>query len=657
MKVGTDDSKRSSQQSRELIGILTAEQRPDGSFLTDTASAGHQFETGAVRHLTTFTQALIVGALAAVPGKEVKRVRERAAKFLLAQRGPEWSFNYWTREAPERKSRPYPDDWDDTSCAVIALTLAQPEVVTGEVLGHVVALLTNTELQEGGPYRTWLVPESAPEHWQDVDVAVNANIAYMLRLHGVDLPNLNQMADEAIAGDRVQSPYYPSAYPIEYFLSRWYRGAQQKRLLERVLARQKDGLWHGPLDTALAVSTCLNLGEKPATVASAVAWLRALREDEVLPGPLWLDQIVEGQAVVAGSRVLTAAFCLEAIAKYDEAVHIKATKGRASSTATTLAEQADRIHQQVVVRAMARFEEGGDEIQAAAIQMRDRLLNGAAASQITLLPNLFRWSLGENGRNISDERVVELGMISFYGWVAYTVYDDFLDDEGRPPLLPMANMAMREMVLSLREEAARTRGFGAVAWATLDRQEAANAWEVSHARVQRQSELRRVQPPQFADLHVLAERSMGHALGCLALTMELGYGANSKEMQAMRAFFHHFLIARQLSDDAHDWKADLQLGQINAVGAHLLSSVGKRETSVRALYSQLEQHLWKDVIGEINGWIFRELSQAREALAGADFIQRPEGLEALLAPIEESAKKTQEQQLEISKFLRTYHPE
>lgn len=644
------------QREHELIRILVDGQQTDGSFFSYSAPARSRFGAGSKVYKTTFTQALIVGALGGVRDRQLVRVRRRAAAFLLAQRGPQWSFTYWVREAPEVKLRPYPDDWDDTSCALIALTVARPEVVTGEVLGHIVTLLTNTEEQEGGPYRTWIMPAGAPEHWQDVDVAVNSNIAYMLRLHGVDLPNLETLADERIAEGRLSSPYYPSPYPVEYFLSRWYRGEHRERLRAQVLARQPHAR-SNPLHTALVVSAGLNLGAEPAAVAEAVDWLRTLGERQVQPHAFCIDPAIDGLQYVAGSRALTAAFCLEAIAKYDEAVQTKRARVAAGSVIKASDSQADRIHRQVVTRAMERFEQCADEIRVAARQVRDRLLGGTASGQITLLPYIFRRALGDNGRGLSDERLIALGVISYCGWMAYTLYDDFLDEEGGPASLPVANMAMRELVLALRDEAAHTRGFDDVAWPTLDAQEAANAWEVSHCRLRHQADLTRVQPPQFKDLRVLAERSMGHALGCLAITMELGHGSDSEEVRAVQAFFRHFLIARQLSDDAHDWKADLQKGQINAVGAHLLSGVSRRGLSVRAVYIQLERRFWEKDSPWVDERIFGQLSKAREALAGATFIKRPEVLEALLAPIEEATRKNQEQQRQTAGFLRVYCPE
>jgi hypothetical protein len=638
------------QPTSEMVRLLVADQRADGTFASYSAPLGDPFGAQATQYQTTFMVALIVEALAEVNDARLEPVRRRAADWLLTQQGPQWSFNYWAREAAEATSKPYPDDWDDTSCALAALMRVRPEAVTGEVMGHIVTLLTNTEMAEGGPYRTWIVTEEAPKHWHDVDVAVNANIGYMLKLQGVDLPSLEQLVDERIAAHELQSPYYPGPGPVEYFVSRWYQGARRGELRAHIAGRRQGGHWGTALSTALAVSALLNLGAEPKEVSEAVAWLRTLTGDEVRAEAFCMDPAIEGVKYVAGSRALTAALCLEAMAKYDAAVP-------AASRGAKEAGVEEAVHEQVMAQVIARLEGCGDEIAAGARHVRDELLSGTAAGQITLLPYLFRQALGARGRTVSDERVVALGVISLYGWLAYTIYDDFLDEEGQPPLLPVANIALRELTLALHEEADRLPGFGEMAAAVLDRQEAANAWEVTHCRERRQSGLIQRAAPDFGDLRVLAERSMGHALGGLALTLELGYAPDGAEVQQVRKFFHNFLIARQLSDDIHDWKDDLSRGQINAVGAHLLRGLGRREATVKGLYNQLERYFWERGARELNAQIDGALKRARAALKQAAFIQRPEVLEALLTPIEDSARKAESQQRQTAEFLQSYRPE
>lgn len=640
----------------ELERLILNDQESNGSFLSYSVPKDMRFDNGARVYYTTFMPALIIGALAEVPGQEMTRARKRAAKFLLTQAGPQWSFNYWTREAAEAKTQPYPDDWDDTSCTIVALTRVLPEAVTGEVLGNIVTMLTNTEVAEGGPYRTWVVPENAHKHWHDIDVAVNANIAYMLKLHGVELPNLEQLVTERIARGALVSPYYPSPYPIEYFVSRWYRGEHVGRLRDRILARRRNGRWGNTMETALAVSATLNLGAAPETVAAAVKWLRDRGTKEIEAEAFCIDPAIEGRTYVAGSRALTAALIMEAVAKYDAAIHEAEPNNMVKSKSGRKQIEADGIHAQVVGRAMERLGESGAELMWAANQLHDRLLGGPAAGHITLLPYRFRQALGKTGSHIPDGRVVELGIISFYGWVAYTIYDDFLDEEGDPRLLSVANVALRELTLALDREATRTQGLGTLAWSILDQQEAANAWEVTYCRVGLQSELLRLKAPDFGDRQALAARSMGHALGALALTLGLGYAPESAEIRAVQKFFRHFLIARQLSDDVHDWKDDLRQGQLNAVGARVLAGTQERGTSVRGLYIKLEQTFWERTLSEVDEWIRDELAGARAALAELKFVERPEVMEALLAPIETSMQEVMLRQRRAAEFLQAYRP-
>lgn len=49
-------------------------------------------------------------------------------------------------------------------------------------------------------------------------------------------------------------------------------------------------------------------------------------------------------------------------------------------------------------------------------------------------------------------------------------------------------------------------------------------------------------------------KSMGAAIPLMALMMKVG--ASNKDIEACESFFYHFIMARQLSDDALDWKED-----------------------------------------------------------------------------------------------------
>jgi hypothetical protein len=104
------------QPANEFVRILMEDQQADGSFLSYSVPAGEPFGVKARVYRTTFAPALILGALNSVRDRQLDQVRERTADWLLTQHGPQWSYNYWALDEPERKVRSYPDDWDDTSC-------------------------------------------------------------------------------------------------------------------------------------------------------------------------------------------------------------------------------------------------------------------------------------------------------------------------------------------------------------------------------------------------------------------------------------------------------------------------------------------------------------------------------------------------------------
>lgn len=252
------------------LAYVRTRQRPDGSFESYSSPTKHPFRTETTYH-TTFVPAIILAALSHVAGDAARRISQPLAQWLLAQKGEQGSFNYWAKDAPERQHLPYPDDLDDTFCALIALYGHDPALVDGATLAQVVKLLVATEAQVGGPYHTWLVPSDAPAIWRDVDVAVNANVAGFLGLVAEPLPRLTHFLEEAIAKHRWQSPYYPSVYPAIYYAARAYQGPKTPLLIRSILKQSEKGIWNNSvLTTALMVSALRTLGYPSAKLEPAL---------------------------------------------------------------------------------------------------------------------------------------------------------------------------------------------------------------------------------------------------------------------------------------------------------------------------------------------------------------------------------------------------
>src|SRR5665213_170014 len=122
------------------VAYLELVQRADGGFDSFSSPSASLFDK-AFAYQTTFVPALILTALTNLQTPKARRLEQNLANFLKDQASPYWSFNYWTKASPERSRRPYPDDLDDTCCALIALALNQTEGLSTEVLVAFVKLL------------------------------------------------------------------------------------------------------------------------------------------------------------------------------------------------------------------------------------------------------------------------------------------------------------------------------------------------------------------------------------------------------------------------------------------------------------------------------------------------------------------------------------
>lgn len=643
---------RSTGSAADWAKWLQARQLPDGGFPSHSAPQGEPFGRDP-SYRTTFFPALILAAISRTPpDSALQHVRSKLAAFLQKQRNRSGSYNYWARDSREATERPYPDDLDDTFCAAGALFEHDARLVTGTDVANLLAVLTMVEAKEGGPYRTWLVSADADPHWRDVDLAVNANVAYFLRLHDVELPNLTALFEDAITAGRYASPYYPNELPLLYFLARAYRGPRQPRLVEHLLGcRRTDGTWGNIHDTALMVTAAVRLGVPSGELTPAIRSLRAADPAAVAhPHSFCLDPAIDGRPAVAGCEAWSIALHLEALTA---AGPVSAGVPRPGITSAV----AERYHRKILDTVLKQCAAAG--LEEPARRFCDRLLEGDPGRQITLLPYRLARSLGPAARPVPSAFLAQLGTASLYGWVAYSIFDDFLDEEGSPALTPLGVFALRQLTATFETILPAQTGFRPAARQALDAMDAANQWEVTHCRLPAAGQTDRVPTiPDYRELPSLATRSLGHLLAPLAVLVKAGYPVRSKAATSLRQFFMHYLTARQLADDVRDWQDDLARGQVNAVGALVLRRWRDDHPDARALPAaeSLAQLFWQDVADDVSLRIATELKMARAVLADFTALADPAYLASLLDPIERNLAAARQERSRVETFLESYQP-
>jgi len=644
--------KNKSRSIKNALIFLEKNQKKDGNFLS-FSSTDKKISKDIKKLNSVFSSALILSSLHSL--KNTEKIKNKLANFLMAQKNDFWSFNYWTRNSKESKKFPYPDDLDDTFCALCALSLFDEKIIDGEALAKIVTLLTATEEKEGGPYRTWLIPPNSDTVWKDVDIAVNSNIAFFLSLKGVSLKNINNLIEKSIDKKKYFSPYYPSEYPIIYFISRFYSKKKKEKIIKFLLSKQKkNGAWQNPLNTALSLSSLINLKYKGPAIKKGFEYLLKSQKENGSWSPyaFCLDPSINGKKYYSGSPYLTTAFCLEAFNKIEKPVKKNMKKQKLYEL---------KIYNTVKDNAIERFLELGPELRDAAKNQFKKIIASRRNKEIILLPFYFLSSFKkEKEYTLKEiEHLTELGLANLYGWMAYTIYDDFLDEDGDSATLSVANLCLRNLTEIFTNTEYKNNNFDKFFQQIMDKIDSANSWEIKNCRMKIKDDAIYIPDtlPKYKNYSKLAERSLGHTLGPLAILFFLGYKKNSSETKQVFSFFKHYTIARQLNDDAHDWEEDLKKGHINSSGALILKNLKKRNiTKIKKddFTNKLQIIFWNEVIDIVCEKILFEVNEAEKILKKLKIIRDKKIFSKLLDSPKRAAKKAISEKKESLKFLNSY---
>jgi hypothetical protein len=633
------------------LKVLREAKQPDGSFVSYSSPMASQFSEN-LSYRTVFMPALILGALAENDRSEAQAVRRGLREYLQRQRGPGGGYNYWDRQSSEYVSQACPDDLDDTCCTLIGLVRDRPQRMTGDLLAEIARLLIATEVAPGGPYRTWLLGQELAG-WQDVDLAVNANVGRLLALAKVEVPGVNNLIEEAIVQDRLSSPYYPSALPIIYFLSFWYRGSCQEMLAKAAYSGLMDSLERrSALGLALTVTALLNLGAGVSEVAEAMeALLRLQTADGWAAEGFCIDPTLQGQPYVAGSSALTTALCIEALERYERASRPPLPVTSARYPGILAGVTIDQVHQEVA-RGLQQLPLA---LRAEADDWQRRIQQQDRDGQIALLPAMTVEVVGPRS-SLAHQSLVTLGAANVLGWMAYTVLDDIIDGDMATTATPTMVAVMRLMRQWFTAALPHDAAFQRLVDETLMNADAANRWELTHCRFT-DDQVVLTAMGEFGDYKLLAERSAGHMLGAAAVLALAGWPVAGEANRKLRQAWQHLLIARQLNDDAHDWQTDLQRGRLNAVSVLLIrqewSGQSGRVHPIAGI-DALQQRFWNKTIQDVAEAINDHCRSVRQLLSHNPAVADPAPMLGLLEPLERSAQDALTGRRQTQAFIRRF---
>jgi hypothetical protein len=314
------------------------------------------------------------------------------------------------------------------------------------------------------------------------------------------------------------------------------------------------------------------------------------------------------------------------------------------------------IQARIIAQATTEFKLLDRDLRVTTLDVLRRTAESRHGEEIMLLPYLFYQSLKDRA-SLPEQLFVNLGCANLYGWMAYTIYDDLLDNEGDPHLLPAANVAMRRSLKAFDAALTGHEAFHICVRNTFDSIDAANSWEATRCRFAvREDSITIGTLPRYGRLRRLAERSLGHTLTPLAVLAASGITPESSTAQALQLSLRHYLIARQLNDDMHDLQNDLVAGRISYVLATALRELAVRPGTqkLRLLRPRVERQFWGQTLGQVCQTVTWHTKRSRIILQQYAILEPHNIILKLLDDIDVSVENTLASVAQAERFLHAY---
>lgn|GEM_PF-2633047 len=116
--------------------------------------------------------------------------------------------------------------------------------------------------------------------------------------------------------------------------------------------------------------------------------------------------------------------------------------------------------------------------------------------------------------------------------------------------------------------------------------------------------------------------------------------------------FQHYLSAKQLNDDAHDWQKDLTNGHATSVVTRILASYGQAYNPSEM--QKLQKIFWHEVIVDVCKEINDHIIKARAAIRDFGPIDNVDFFTKLIEPQAASAEKALFEREQSLAFLTTF---
>ena len=480
--------------------------------------------------------------------KEVKQINKK--------RNKEGSLNYWSNT--KKFTTPIfncPDDLDDTIRFFIVLSKLKNNFLSPHELANLTQILTSIKKNEYGFYNTWVKPPD--NNWNDYDIVVNCEILRFLNINKILHPNLLKSIEEAVLADNLKSKFYSNIL-IYYHIS--FIGISEKArqvVIKKIEAAKKLTIF----DEIICANSLLRLGvisEKVVKIIDRIIKLETRVGWEVSM-PLYTENVNKEGDIFVGSKEVARGYVAETLDLFITKIN------------KNIYDSKDELNLHKAI--IKEVEEIVDDLSQSKKNVFKNILeqdkNSHMTQSLTLLA--YRWNVSSNRKVSLLEK--DLGIITTLGWIAYSIFDHLIDKESDMSCqIPLAERCIRFLYLKLFNTSM-------TALEITEAMKFLKEIETAHYK-----EIQGQIPPS-------AQKSIGHSIGPLIIMLRNKFKTKHKFYKETKRYFRYFLTIKQLSDDLHDWEADLNANRKTPVTDHLQKILQKEKVEnkldlIRKVYAE-----------------------------------------------------------------------
>ncbi len=299
--------------------------------------------------------------------------------------------------------------------------------------------------------------------------------------------------------------------------------------------------------------------------------------------------------------------------------------------------QAIAVNNLIVEALRLELSQNAEPLKQQGAHLFKRLLAADTDFEISLLPYYFQQSMRQPTG--SKQQLIQLGVANVYTWLAYMTYDGILDGHTGKQFLSFANVAQRQALWHYQQV---VKDYFAVVRQIFTMVDQANAWEMQEAQCAVNGDSITITTvPTYATCSQLANRSMAHVCGPLYLAY-LHSGRNQR-YELLASAFRHYIIAKQLNDDMHDWQQDIQNGSLTYVVSALLRAMQIRpgRYSTQELIGGMRQVFWDSQGSYVAQHVQHHTMRARQFFEASQYVTGSNIIFDMLARLENIAQQAQ----------------